>query len=66
VAESNGPALLQLTDFDGCPTKPKLIEVWKRTQDTGPTGATVIAFTTVTVSINLLKLFIDQVSGLII
>lgn len=50
VAESNGPALLQLTDFDGCPTKPKLIEVWKRTQDTGSTGATIIAFTTVTVS----------------
>ncbi len=49
VAESNGPALLQLTDFDGCPTKPKLIEVWRRTNDTGSTGATIIAFTTVTV-----------------
>ncbi|CAG2115908.1 unnamed protein product, partial [Medioppia subpectinata] len=49
VAESNGPALLQLTDFDGCPTKPKLIEVWRRTHDAGPTGATIIAFTTVTV-----------------
>ncbi|CAG2166525.1 unnamed protein product, partial [Oppiella nova] len=48
VAESNGPALLQLTDFDGCPTKPKLIEVWRRTHDAGPTGATIIAFTTVT------------------
>lgn len=53
VAESNGPALLQLSDFEGCPTRPKLMEVWKRTLDTGSTGATVIAFTTVTVCLNI-------------
>lgn len=40
--------MLQLTDFDGCPTKPKLIDVWKRTEDTGSTGATIVAFSTVT------------------
>lgn len=52
AAESNGPPLLQLTDNEGCPIHAKLIEVWKRTTDTGLTGATTIAFTTVSVSIH--------------
>lgn len=43
------PALLQLSGEDGCPLKPKLMDVWKRTT-TGAQDATVLAYSTVTVS----------------
>ncbi|XP_076328757.1 uncharacterized protein LOC143234944 isoform X2 [Tachypleus tridentatus] len=36
---------LQLTDLEGCPVQQKLIDYWKRTFQTGNTGASVIAFT---------------------
>ncbi|XP_022253032.1 uncharacterized protein LOC111088153 [Limulus polyphemus] len=36
---------LQLTDLEGCPVQPKLIDYWKRTLQTGNTGASIIAFT---------------------
>uniref|UniRef100_T1L3T9 ZP domain-containing protein n=1 Tax=Tetranychus urticae TaxID=32264 RepID=T1L3T9_TETUR len=41
------PALLQLSGEDGCPLKPKLMDVWKRTT-TGAQDATVLAYSTVT------------------
>lgn len=46
----SSPALLQLSSDDGCPLKPKLMDVWRRTSNTGDSGATVIAYSTVTVS----------------
>ncbi|XP_076351339.1 uncharacterized protein LOC143247342 isoform X1 [Tachypleus tridentatus] len=36
---------IQLTDLEGCPAQPKLINYWKRTLQTGDTGASIIAFT---------------------
>nr|CAD7569525.1 unnamed protein product [Timema californicum] len=36
---------LQLTDNQGCPIKKKLITTWQRTQQTGKSGASLIAYT---------------------
>ncbi|KAG8224841.1 hypothetical protein J437_LFUL002288 [Ladona fulva] len=39
---------LQLTDTEGCPKKQKLIHFWRRTYQTGKSGASVIAFNNIT------------------
>lgn len=39
---------VQLTGFDGCPRKKKLIGNWIKTFETGDSGATTIAFTNMT------------------
>ena len=53
AAKKDAPALLQLSDENGCPLIPKLINVWRRTINIANSDANLIAFTTVTVSITL-------------
>lgn len=48
-AEKGGEPILQLTSEKGCPIKSKLIDLWKTTSNTGSSGATVMAYTTITV-----------------
>lgn len=50
AAQNDAPALLQLSDEQGCPLKSHLMDVWRRTSDTGNSEASLIAYTTVTVS----------------
>ena len=47
-AANGGDPILQITTEQGCPTKPKLIDSWRTTTETGTSGATVLAYTTIT------------------
>lgn len=57
-AIGGGQPILQLTSEQGCPLNNKLIGHWKTTSETGTSGATVLAYATVSVSI--LKTFIHH------
>ncbi|RWS15822.1 uncharacterized protein B4U79_01259 [Dinothrombium tinctorium] len=48
-AESNDKALLKLSGEDGCPLKPKIMDVWRRTKKVPDRPeATLMAYTTIT------------------
>lgn len=49
-AANGGAPILQITTSQGCPTAPKLVDFWRTTTDTGTSGATVLAYTTLSVS----------------
>lgn len=50
-AVMGGKPIIKLTSEMGCPINHKLIDYWKTTAKTGNTGASVMAYTTISVSI---------------